>query len=94
MSDDPATILHNLKRKRSREKANATWFSMMIDGFDNSTSLDDFEHYRGRLQEILDKLLSLDDAIHDLLSDEEYAEDTKLCKDYIDKAKRAILKAN
>jgi hypothetical protein len=28
------------------------------------------------------------------LSDEEYAEDTKLCKDYIDKAKRAILKAN
>jgi len=45
------------------------------------------------LQEILDKLLSLDDAIHDLLSDGEYAEDTKVREDYIDKAKRAFLKA-
>jgi hypothetical protein len=66
----------------------------MIDGFDDATSLDDLEHYRGRLRETLDKLLSLDDAIHDLLSDEEYAEDTKVCEDYIDKAKRAILKAS
>jgi hypothetical protein len=66
----------------------------MRDGFDDTTSLDDLEHYRGRLQETLDKLLSLDNAIHDLLSDEEYAEDTKLCEDYIDRAKRPILKAN
>jgi len=96
MSDDPVAILHNLKRKRSRERererANATRF-YTINGFDDSTSLDELEHYRGRLQETLDKLLSLDDAIHDLLSDEEYAEDTKVCEDYIDKAKRAILKA-
>jgi len=78
MPDDPVAILHNLKRKRSRERANATRFSTTIDGFDDFTSLDDLEHYRGRLQETLDKLLSLDDAINDLLSDEEYAEDTKV----------------
>jgi hypothetical protein len=52
----------------------------MIAGFDDSTSLDDFEHYRGRLQETLDELLSLDDAIHDVVSDEEYAEDTKVMR--------------
>jgi len=93
MPDDPVAILHNLMRKRSRERANATRFSTTIDGFDDFTSLDDLEYYSGRLQETLDKLLSLDDSIHDLLSDEEFAEDTKVCEDYIDKAKRAILKA-
>jgi hypothetical protein len=94
MSDDPVAILHNLKQKRSRERANITRFSTMIDGFNDSTSLDDLEHCRGRLRETLNKVLSLDDAIHDILSDKEYAEDTKVCEDYIDKAKRAILKAS
>ena len=93
MPDDPVAILHNLNWKRSRERVNATRLSTTIDGIDDFTYLDDLEHYIGRLQENLDKLLSLDDAIHDILSDEEYAEDTKVCEDYIDKAKRAILKA-
>jgi hypothetical protein len=66
----------------------------LLDGFNDSTPLDEFELYRGRLQETLDTLLSLDDAIHDLLSDEEYAEDIIGCEDYIDKAKRAIQKGN
>jgi len=48
----------------------------MLDGFDDSTSLDDFEHYCGRFQETLDRLISLDDAFHDLLSDK-YEEDVK-----------------
>jgi len=34
------------------------------------------ENYRGRLQETLDRRISLDDANHDLLSDE-YEEDIK-----------------
>jgi hypothetical protein len=66
----------------------------LLDGFNDSTPLEEFELYRGRLQETLETLLSLDDAIHDLLSDEEYAEDIMVCEEYIDKAKRAIQKAN
>ena len=71
MSDDQAVILHNQKRRRARERANASRFCTWLDEIDNSTSLD-LQHYRWRLQETLDKLLSLDDAIHDLLYDEEY----------------------
>jgi hypothetical protein len=93
-TDEPAVSLHNLQRRRTRERANATRFSTLLDGFDDSTSLDDFEHYRGRLQETLDRLTSLDDAVHDLLSDNEYEEDIKACEAYIDKSKRAILKAS
>jgi transcription termination factor NusB len=94
MTDEPAVKLQNLKRRRARERANATRFSALLDGFDDSTSLDDFEHYRGRLQETLERLISLDDAIHDLLSDNEYKEDIKACEEYIDKTKRAIQKAS
>jgi hypothetical protein len=83
MLDVPAVILHNLKRRQARERSNATRFSTLVDKFDDSTSLDDYEHYRGRLQETLDKLLSLDDAIHDLLSDDEYQEDIRVCEEYI-----------
>ena len=59
----------------------------MLEGFEDS-SFDDIEHYRGRLQETLDRLISLDDAIHDLLPDKEYEEDIKTCEEYIDKTKR------
>ena len=74
MTEEPDVKIHNLKKRRAREWANATRFSTLLEWFDDSTSLDDFEHYRGRLQENLDRLISLDDAIHDLLSDE-YEED-------------------
>jgi hypothetical protein len=85
----PADKLHNLKRRRTRERANATRFSTLLDRFDSSTSLDDFQHYRGRLQENLDRLISLVDAIHDLLPDMEYEKGIKSCEEYIDKTKRA-----
>ena len=94
MKDEAAVKLHNLKRRRTRERANATHFSTLLDGFDDSTSLDDFEHYRGRLQENLDRLISLDDAIHNLLSDNEYEEDIQACEEYIDKTKQTIQKAS
>ena len=43
---------------------------------------------------MLDQLVRLDDAIQDLLEDEEYTVDVETCKEYIDSAKRALLKAN
>jgi hypothetical protein len=70
MSDHPDVKLHNLRR-RAREIANATRFFTLLDGFDDSTSLDYFEHYRGRLQKTLDRLISLGDVIHDILLDKE-----------------------
>ena len=82
MTEEPAVKIHNLKKTRAKEWANATRFSMLLEGFDDSTSLDDFEHYRGRLQENLDRLISLDDAIHELLTDDEYEEDIKACEEY------------
>jgi len=36
----------------------------------------------------------LDDSIQDLLEDGEYTADVEVCEEYIDSAKRAILKAN
>ena len=66
----------------------------MLEGFEDSTPLDDLEHYRGRLKETLDKLISLDDAFHDLLPDKEYEEDINTCEEYIGKTKRAIQKAS
>jgi len=92
MADGSAEMLHNLKRRRARERANATHFSTTIEGFEDSTSLDDLEHYHGCLQETLDRLIALDDAIHNLLTDKEYEEDIHTCDEYIDKTKRAIQK--
>jgi hypothetical protein len=94
MSDDPAVKLHDMRRRRAGERANATHFVMLVDGFDNSTSLDDIEHYRGHLQETLDRLISLDDVIHDLLPNKEYEEDVKTWEEYIYRTKQAIQKAS
>jgi len=94
MADRSADMLHNLIRRPARERANATRFSAMLEGFEDSTPLDDLEHYRGRLKETLDRLISLDDAICDLLPDKEYEENIYTCEEYIDKTKRAIQKAS
>ena len=91
MADAPADMLHYLRRRRARERANATRFTMNLEGFDDSTTLDDLEHFPGRLHETL---ISLDDAIHDLLPDKEYEEDAETCEEYIYKTKRAIQKAS
>ena len=58
MANESADMLHNLKRRRTRERTNANRFSTMLEGFEDS-SFDDIEHYRGRLQETLDRLISL-----------------------------------
>lgn len=66
---------------------------MAINAFWDATSLDDYQHYQGRLQDTLDKLVTLDDAINDLLSDAEFDSDSVTCEEYIDSAKRALLRA-
>jgi hypothetical protein len=93
MTENPTDRLHNLKRKRTRERGNATRFMTAINEFSHTTSLDDYQHYQSRLQDTLDKLVALDDAIHDLLSDHEFEADTVMCEEYIDSAKRAMLRA-
>ena len=86
--------IKKLKRKRITERAKATRFITTINEFTGDTPLDECEHYRARLQETLDRLVRLDDSIQDLLEDSEYTADVEVCEEYIDSAKRAILKAN
>jgi hypothetical protein len=88
-----AEQLHNLKSKRTRERNNITRFANSVKSFTGETSLDDCEHYKGRIEEALERMLKLDDSIHDLLTDDEYDTDVAICEDYIDTAKRAIQKA-
>jgi len=93
MMEHPTNELHNLKRKRARERGNATRYITAINGFSETSSLDDHQHYQGRLQDTLDKLLTLDDAIHYVLSDLEFDSDSATCEDYIDSGKRALMLA-
>jgi hypothetical protein len=84
--------LHNLKRKRTRERNNITRFANSFNSFTGETALDDHEHYKGRIKEALERMLKLDDCIHNRLLDDEYYADVAICEDYIDTAKRAIQK--
>jgi hypothetical protein len=86
--------IKKLKRKRTTQRTKATRFITTINEFTGDTPLDGYEHYRGRLQETLDQLVRLDDSIQDLLEDNEYTTDVEVCEEYLDSAKRAILKAN
>jgi len=88
-----AEQVHNLKRKHARERSNITRFSSSIHSFTEETSRDDYEHYKGRLEEALGHMLKLDDTIHNFLTSEEYDPDVTTCEEYIDTAKRAIQRA-
>jgi hypothetical protein len=88
-----AEQLHNFKRKRTRERNNITRFASSINSFTGEISLDDYEHYKGRVEEALERMLRLDYSIHDLLDDDEYDTDVATCEDYTDTAKRTIQKA-
>jgi len=63
--------MKRLKRKRTTERTKATRFVTGINESTENTPLDDYEHYRGRLQETLDQLIRLDEAMQDLLDDGE-----------------------
>jgi hypothetical protein len=82
-----------LKRKRATLHSNITSFLTAFNDDMEGTTPDDLEHFGNRLQETLDQLTSLDDAIHGSLNDVEYATDVETCEVYIDSAKRATYKA-
>jgi len=82
-----------LKRKRATLRSNITRFATAINDTSEETKLEDLEHYRNRLQDTLDCLTSLDDYIHGLLNDAEYATNVESCEVYVDSANRAIRKA-
>ena len=92
MATGSPDILHNLMRRRSRERANATRFSTFLKGYEDSTPLEYFEHYCGRVKETLHRFVSLDNSIHERLLDKEYEEDITSCEEYMDKTKRTIQK--
>jgi hypothetical protein len=62
-----AEQLQNFKRKRGRERHNILRFANSINSFTGETSLDDYEHYKVRIEEVLGRMLRLDDCIHNLL---------------------------
>jgi len=82
---DAGKKLHNLKRRRKRERGNITGFITEVGNFTDTKTLEEYEYYKDRLHETLGRITSLDDEIHDLLDDREYDEE------YIEYAKRAIL---
>jgi len=88
-----ADYLPKLKSKRATLRSNITLFATAINASTEETMLEVLEHYRNRLQETLNYLTSLDESIHGLLDDAEYATDVESCEVYIDSAKRAIHKA-
>jgi hypothetical protein len=79
--------MRKLRRKRTTESTKATRFIAVINESTENTKLDDYEHYRGRLQETLDQLVRLDDAIQDQLEDREYTADVETCEECGDCAK-------
>jgi hypothetical protein len=50
-----------------------------INTFNGSTDLEELEHYRHRLQEVLQNVTVLDESVHGLMEDEEYAADAEKC---------------
>jgi hypothetical protein len=93
MGDKEQTV-EKLKRKCATQRAHATRFMNTINTFDGSTDIEELEHYRDRLQEILQSLIAPDESVHDLLEDEEYAEDAEKREELVDGAKRAVRKAD
>jgi len=69
----------------------ATGFPTMLDGFEDSTPLDNIEHYCGHLRETLDRPILLDDPFHDFFCQTKC---TNTSEEYTDKTKRAIQKAS
>jgi hypothetical protein len=65
----------------------------MLLTFDESTDLEELEHHKDRLQEVLQNLIALDESVQDLLEDEEYETDAEKCEELVDGAKRAVRKA-
>jgi len=88
---DSGKRLHNLRRRRAWERGNITIFLTDIGRFTDTTTLEEYVYYMERHHEILGRLISLDDEIHELLDDSEYEADLQKCEENIQSDKRAIL---
>lgn len=91
-TSEDETRLRNLKRRRTAQRSLITKFSSVINEATSDSSID-YEYNQTRLQETLDIIRTLDDEIHEFLSDNEYNEDVLRCEAYIEIAKKVILKA-
>jgi len=89
---DAGMRMHNLKRRRARERGSITRFVTEVGKFPDATTLEDCKYYNDRLHETLG-LTSLDNKVHELLDDSEYDADLQKCE-YIESAKRAILQTS
>jgi transcription termination factor NusB len=65
-----------------------------INTFDDSTDIEELEHYKDRLQEVLQKLILLYESVQDLLEEQEYAADAEKCEELVDGVKRAVSEAD
>ena len=63
--------LKKQKRKRATQCAPATLFMNKINAFNCCTEIEELEHYRDRLQEVLQNLIVLNESVQHLLDDEE-----------------------
>jgi hypothetical protein len=86
---DSGKRLHNLQRRRARERVNITRFVTVVGKFTDTTTLEDYVYYRDRLLDTLGRLTSLE-----ILDDSEYDADLQKCEEYIESAKRAILRTS
>jgi len=91
---DAGKRLYNFRRTRTSERGSITHFITQVRKFTDTTTLEDFEYYKDRLHETLGRLTSLDDEILELLDDSEYDADLQKCEEYIQSAKRAILRTS
>ena len=64
-----AEQLHRMRRKEARERNNISRSSNSIHSFTEETARDDFEHYKGHLEEASQHTLKIDDTIRDLLTE-------------------------
>jgi len=60
--------LNRLERKRGPERSNYPRLSSSIYSFTEQNALEDYEHYKGRLEETLEHMFKIDDTIHDLVT--------------------------
>jgi hypothetical protein len=71
---DAGKRLHNLKRRRARERGNITRFVTEVRKFTDTRTLEDYEYYQDRLRETFGRLTSLGD-------DNEYDADLQTCEE-------------
>lgn len=82
-----------LKRKRKTIRGNITRFSTEINNLKDDYLIEHVEYTCNRLTTVLNEMKTVDNDIHHLCSDEEYANDIKQCESYTDIAELAIFKA-